>query len=100
MRRSLRRALVAAVAVVAGIAVSYLLPKPLPELSRAQFLDEVGAGHVRSVEIEDQAVILGRSMAHGLFFTRFRRGADAGLIDALRARGIEVRLTKSAPGRI
>jgi hypothetical protein len=32
----------------------WFVPKPLPELSRAEFMDEVHAGQVRRVEIEDQ----------------------------------------------
>ena len=58
MRRLSARYLFAIVAAVAaGIAASYLLPGPLPELTRAELLDEVRAGHVHRIAIEDQEVI-------------------------------------------
>jgi hypothetical protein len=100
MRLSLRHAILLALALAAGALASYLVPKPLPELSRAEFLDEVRAGRVDRVEIEDQDVILGESSVRGRFRSPFRQGEDGGLIDELRALGIEVRLTKSSPGLI
>jgi hypothetical protein len=49
-------------AVIVGVVTFWFVPKPLPELSRAEFMDEVRAGHVHRVEIEDQEVILGESI--------------------------------------
>lgn len=94
----LRRLLVLALSLGAGIAAFYLLPPPLPELSRAEFMDEVHAGRVHRVEIEDQEVILGESTTRGGFRTDFDRHRDAGLPDKLRALGIEVWFSKSPPG--
>ena len=100
MRRSLRYGIVIVLSVTIGASAAYLMPKPLPELSRAQFLDEVRAGNVRRVEVRDQEVIIGRTSSRGAFRTPFRRGEDSGMIDELRARGVEIMLTKSAPGLI
>jgi len=74
------------------------MPPPLPELSRAEFMDEVRAGHVRRVEIEDQEVILSESTTRGAFRTGFDKVRDAGLPDELRALGIEIWYSKSPPG--
>jgi hypothetical protein len=59
MRISPRTALALVAAAIAGATAAYFVPKPLPELSRAEFIDEVRAGHVRSVVIEDQELITG-----------------------------------------
>ena len=99
MRRVTFRQLFAfAVAVIVGLAVFYLLPEPLPELTRDEFMDEVRAGHVWRVEIEDQEVIIVDSSARGQFRTDFHATTDAQLPDELRARGIEVWFSKSPPG--
>ena len=85
-------------AVIVGVVAFWFVPKPLPELSRAEFLDEVHAGHVHRVEIEDQEVILGESTTRGPFRTAFDRVRDGGLPEELRAAGVEVRYSKSPPG--
>ena len=85
-------------AVIVGVVAFWFVPKPLPELSRAEFLDEVHAGHVHRVEIEDQEVILGESTTRGPFRTAFDRGRDGGLPEELRAAGVEVWYSKSSPG--
>ena len=85
-------------AVIVGIVAFWFVPKPLPELSRAEFMDEVHAGHVHRVEIEDQEVILGESTTRGPFRTAFDRVGDGGLPDELRAAGVEVWYSKSSPG--
>ena len=85
-------------AVIAGIVAAWLVPAPLPELSRAELLAEVRAGHVRGIEIEDQEVILGESMTRGRFRSAFDRRSDAGLPDELRALGVEVWFSRSPPG--
>ena len=85
-------------AVIAGIVAFWFVPKPLPELSRAEFMDEVHAGHVHRVEIEDQEVILGESTTRGPFRTAFDRVGDGGLPDELRSAGVEIWYSKSSPG--
>jgi hypothetical protein len=86
------------VAVLAGIIVYWLLPAPLPEWSRAEFMAEVRAGHVRRVEINDEEVILSESTTRGPFRTAFDKARDAGLPDELRALGVEIWYSKSPPG--
>jgi hypothetical protein len=85
-------------AVIVGIVAFWFVPKPLPELSRAEFMDEVRAGHVHRVEIEDQKVILGESSTRGPFRTAFDRARDGGLPDELRAAGVDIWYSKSSPG--
>jgi hypothetical protein len=98
MRISVRHAAIFLLAVIAGVIAFQFVPEPLPELSRAEFLDEVHAGHVRSIDIEDQAVIFSESTKRGRFFTKFNKARDAGLPDELRALGIEVSYSRSPPG--
>jgi hypothetical protein len=96
--RSVRRLLALVAAVLVGVVVVERLPPPLPELTRAEFMDEVRAGHVHRIEIEDQEVILSESSTRGEFRTGFDRTRDAGLADQLRALGIEVWYSKSPSG--
>jgi|ERR1700730_7000169 hypothetical protein len=96
--RSARRLLALVAAVIAGVVVFERLPPPLPELTRAEFMDEVRAGRVHRIEIEDQEVILSESTTRGEFRTGFDKARDAGLPDELRALGIEVWFSKSPPG--
>jgi|SRR5580704_12912663 hypothetical protein len=96
--RFVRSLLALVAAVLVGAVAFYLVPPPLPELTRAEFMDEVRAGHVRRVEIEDQEVILSESSTRGEFRTGFDKTRDAGLPDELRALGIEVWFSKSPPG--
>ena len=96
--RSARRLLALVAAVIAGVVVFERLPPPLPELTRAEFMDEVRAGRVHRIEIEDQEVILSESTTRGEFRTGFDKTRDAGLPDELRALGIEVWFSKSPPG--
>jgi hypothetical protein len=78
MRLSARTIVTLILAVIAGIVAAWLVPPPLPELSRREFVDEVRAGHVRRVEIEDQEVILSESTTRGPFRTNFDKVRDAG----------------------
>ena len=55
---AIRRLLALVAAVIAGVTAFYLVPPPLPELTREEFMDEVRAGHVDRVRIEEQEVIL------------------------------------------
>ena len=95
---TIRRFILLIIATAAGIAAALLMPPPLPELSRDEFLDEVRAGHVRKIEIADQAVIVGQSTVRGEFRTGFDRCKDRGLPDELRAMGVEIWYSKSPPG--
>ena len=85
-------------ALIVGVIAFYLVPEPLPELTRAEFMAEVRAGHVRRVEIEDQEVIIGESSTRGEFRTEFDRFKEVNLPAELRTLGIEVLFSKSPPG--
>ena len=85
-------------ALIAGVTAFYLVPEPLPELTRAEFMAEVQAGHVRRVEIRDQEVIIAESSTRGKFRTEFDRNKDVNLPAELRALGIEVLFSKSPLG--
>jgi hypothetical protein len=88
------------VALIVGVTVFYRLPEPLPELTRAEFMAEVRAGHVRRIEIEDQEVIIAESSTRGEFRTGFDRKVDVNLPAELRALGVEVYFSKSPLGLI
>ncbi len=96
-RTAIRRLVLLVVAVIAGIVAASLVPPPLPEISRAEFWDEVHAGHVRKIEIEDQEVILSESSTRGPFRTAFDRRKDAALPAELRTLGIEIWYSTSPP---
>jgi hypothetical protein len=98
--RALRRLLALVAAILVGAAAGYFMPKPLPELTRAEFMDEVQAGHVRRIVIEDQEMITGVSSTRGAFRTGFRKAEDKGLPAALRALGVEIRFATSPLGLI
>jgi hypothetical protein len=85
-------------ALIVGVTAFYLVPEPLPELTRAEFMAEVRAGHVHRVEIEDQEVIIGESSTRGQFRTEFDRYKDVNLPAEPRALAIEVLFSKSPPG--
>jgi hypothetical protein len=95
--RTLRRLLLLIVSIIAGVVAFYLVPEPLPELSRVEFMDEVRAGNVHKIEIEDQEVIISESTTRGAFRTAFDRRRDRGLPDELRALGIEIWYSTSPP---
>lgn len=86
------------VAVTVGVTAFFLMPKPLPELTRAEFIAEVRAGHVREIEIEDQQVIIGKSSTRGEFRTDFKSKEDVDLPAELRNLGVEVWFSKSSLG--
>jgi hypothetical protein len=100
MRISPRAALALVAAAIAGVTAFYLVPKPLPELSRAEFIDEVRAGHVHSVVIEDQELITGVSSTRGRFRTGFCKAEDGRLPAELHTFGVEIRFEKWRPGLI
>jgi hypothetical protein len=98
--RAMRRLLALVAAIVVGAASGYLVPRPLPELTRAQFLAEVRAGHVHSIVIKDEAVITGVSSTRGAFRSGLRKNEDRGLPATLRALGVEIRFETSPLGLI
>jgi hypothetical protein len=98
MRIPVRLIVKLVLAAVAGVIAFWLVPEPLPELSRTEFMDEVRAGHVHRIDIEDQQVILSESTIRGPFRTSFDENRDAGLPDGLRALGVEVWFSRSPPG--
>jgi hypothetical protein len=69
------------------------MPKPLPELTRAEIMAELRAGHVRKIEIEDQDVIIGSS-TRGEFRTGFNGREDVDLPAELRNLGVEVAVSR------
>ena len=83
-----RIAISALLAVLVGIAAMYVIPKPLPELSRAEFLAEVRSGHVQRVTI-DGDVIVAASSARGEFRTSLKPD-ESGVLAELRSRGVEI----------
>ena len=100
MNVHVRRAATILLAVTCGWFAYRNVPKPLPELSRPEFLREVREGRVRKVIIEDQEVIKGVSSTLGPFRTPFRKPEDNNLAPELRARGVEVMFERSTPGLI
>jgi hypothetical protein len=97
MKLTLRLGIAVLVAVIAAWFTFQHIP---PELSRAEFMAEVRAGHVRKVIIEDHQVITGESSARGPFRTIYKEPEDANLVAELRAQGVEVVFETSTPGLI
>jgi hypothetical protein len=95
------RVLVSAVlAIIGGWAAFLAVPKPLPELSRTEFLAEAREGHVHKIVIEDHEVITGVSDTLGPFRTGFKKSGDDALVAELRSMGVDVEFEESAPGLI
>jgi hypothetical protein len=90
MKMKPRIALSAVFAILAGWVAFKHVPAPLPELSRAEFLAEVGAGRVRRIVVEDRQVIVGEDSARGRFRTPYNERKDANFLNDLRAQGVEV----------
>lgn len=98
-RISSRRLVISAViAAAVGVAAVFLVPKPLPELSREELLAEVRAGNVHEAVV-DQDVITGVSSTRGPFRVEMPRG-DKTLLGELRARGVEVKFEEWSPSLI
>src|SRR5262245_43363136 len=93
-----RKLIALVAALIAGATVFYLMPEPLPELTRAEFLVEGRAGHLRGGEIEDQEVIIADSSTRGKFRTDFHKDEDVNLPAELRGLGVEVWFSESPPG--
>src|SRR5580700_8764147 len=89
------------IAVLVGVIAAWLTFQHIPpELSRAEFMAEVRAGHVHKVIIKDEEVITGESSTRGPFRTAFKKAEDAKLVTELRALGVEVIFEKSPEGLI
>jgi hypothetical protein len=97
MKVALRLGIAVLVGVIAAWFTFQYIP---PELSRAQFMAEVRAGHVRKVVIHDEEVITGESSTRGRFRTPFKKEEDAQLVTELRERGVEVVYETSPEGLI
>src|ERR1700676_1207186 len=100
MKVTPRLAIAFLLALLAGWFAFHHVEEPLPELSRAEFLAEVRAGHVRKIIIEDQQAITGESSTRGPFRTAFKKDEDAKLVTELRERGVEVVFETSPVGLI
>ena len=96
MKVSPRLGVLVIISVLAGWLAFKHVPPPLPELSRREFLDEVRAGHVRKVIIEDHQVIVSESSTRGSFRTAYKEPEDANLAAELRTQGVEVLFDTSA----
>jgi hypothetical protein len=96
---SRRLVLTAIVSAGVGVAVFFLVPKPLPELQRQELLSEALAGDVHEVTVVDNQVITGVSSSRGPFRVVLRRG-DTSLVDELVAKGVKVKFETTPPGLI
>jgi hypothetical protein len=96
----IRPALAILLSAFVGWVAFHHIPKPLPELSRAEFLAEFRQGRVAKVIIEDQEVITGVSSTRGPFRTPVHKMQDGSLVGQLRALGVQVVFEKSLPGLI
>jgi hypothetical protein len=96
MKVSPRLGVLFLLSVLAGWWAFKHVPPPLPELSRAEFMAEVRAGHVRQVTVEDRQVIVSESSTRGAFRTEYKEPADVNLVGELRAQGVEVVFDTSA----
>src|ERR1700685_4585565 len=85
---SRRRIVGVTLAAVAGVIVFFLtvkyFPKPWPELSRQELIDEVQGGYVHEVVVTGGKVLTGVSSRSGPFRVPLRRG-DHSLADELSA---------------
>ena len=98
-RISSRRLVISAViAAAVGVATAFLVPKPLPELTREELLAEVRAGNVHEVLVDDD-VVTGVSSSRGRFRVVMPRG-DKSLLSELRALGVEVKFEEWSPSLI
>lgn len=86
----------AIISTAVGVFVVHIMPKPLPELSRAEFLVEIRSGHLQKITI-DGDVITSTSTTRGEFRTSLKPNADQ-LLKELKDRGIEIEY--ASPGLI
>jgi hypothetical protein len=96
---SRRLILVTILSVAAGAGAFLLVPKPLPEWSRQELIDEVRAGYVHEVVVVDGDTVEAVSARQGKFRVDLRR-TDKSLIDELSAMGVDVKFETTPPGLI
>src|SRR5215831_8486315 len=94
-----RRAWLIILSAIAGGVAFFLVPKPLPELSRQELIAEVRSGYVQEVVIVDGEVLTAVSKRRGAFRVDLRRGGKS-VLDELRAMGVEVKFETTPPGLI
>lgn len=78
------------VSVAVGVIAALLVPKPLPEISRDELMEEVRSGNVHSVAIVDKEVLTAVSARRGPFRVDLRKAGKT-LIEELSALGVEVK---------
>jgi hypothetical protein len=100
IRMTNRRKVILAISLALGIVAALSLPKPLPEISRAEFMTEVREGRVRQIVIVDQDSIHSESSTRGKFRTPYDKEIDKDLAAQLQGLGVEVLYEKSTPGLI
>ena len=96
---SRRIVIVLILSAAAGLLAFFLVPKPLPELSRQELLAEVHAGNVREVVIVDGKIVTAVSTRRGPFRVILQRG-DNSLISELFALGVAVKFETTPLGLI
>ena len=96
---SRRFLIIVPLAVAAGVGAFFLVPKPLPELSRQELIDEVRSGYVHRVVIIDNEVLTGVSTRRGPFRVVLAK-QDTTLVGELTAMGVGVRFEKEPLGLI
>jgi len=99
MTRRLYLVVVGILSIAIGYVAFRLVPKPLPELSRQEFLAETRAGHVRKVTVTDRELITGESSTRGPFRTAMKP-EETELLDKLRSLEVEIVFEKSSDGPI
>jgi hypothetical protein len=97
---SIRRVVISGIlALIAGVVAVVLMPKPLPELSRQELLEEVRSGYVHEVTIVDGEVAKAISSRYGQFRVTIPKD-DTSLIAQLSAMGVKVNIEKTPLGTI
>ena len=96
---SRKRIIVLVLSAAAGVAAFLLVPKPLPELSRAELIAEVRAGNVHEVVVVDRVMIRAVSSSRGEFRVVLPPG-DNSLVQELSGMGVEVKFETTPLGLI
>jgi hypothetical protein len=96
--KSRRRILLLVLSIIVGVVTFFLVPKPLPELTRQELIAEVRSGFVHEVVVSDREVIIGVSTRRGAFRVDLR--GDNSLVDELSAMGVEVKFETTPLGLI
>jgi len=96
---SRRRIIVLSISAAAGLAAYFLIPKPLPEISREELIAEVQSDYVHEVVVVDKEVVTGVSTRRGAFRVILPRDVRS-LIDQLAAMGVNVKYETTPLGLI